>query len=299
MKKFGRKLVLSGLALAATAATLSTSTYAWYVSNDNAKVTGANTAVTGGEVGGNLLVAANTVVDGKDTADIYSSSADISNGLANVTLNPFHLVKTTEGETTTYSYVNEKGETVGEAAACQVFKFWVLSSEKTEIYVSTTAANTTTSSEIVKQTSYNKSYSAGSTAVNSQFYVDAGNALRYSVQIGADAAPTFYDNDKFTSTYTALSGAATGGNAHQYYNAILGTPVKYAEDEAALSTSEFTKFTVEKGKETLITIKVWLEGADTECFDSCRAQKFTYTFDLSGTAPAGNGTQGTDPEQQG
>lgn len=290
MKKFGRKLVLSGLALAATAATLSTSTYAWYVANDTAKVTGANTATTGGEVGGNLLVAANKVVEGNDTADTYSNKADIANGLAKITLDPVHMLA--DG-----TFVDDAKEAVDEADACQVFKFWVLSSEKTTIYISTTATNITETDKIVQQTSFNASHSAGSTAVNSKFYVDAANSLRYSVQIGEGATAKYYDHEKFTTSYTAYTAAdatkeiaesglkapVTGGNAHDYYNAILGEPAPYLTDEVSIETAELTEFTVEKGVETLITIKVWLEGADTDCFDSCRGQKFSYVFDLTGT----------------
>ena len=51
------KLVLAGTALAATAATLTTSTYAWYVTNNKVEATGVSGATAGSTVAGSLLIA--------------------------------------------------------------------------------------------------------------------------------------------------------------------------------------------------------------------------------------------------
>ena len=79
MKKFGRKLVLSGLALAATAATLSTSTYAWYVSNTSADVDGGTAATMAGTSSGNLLVAQN--VTKTDLGSLTAGKGAFSNSI--------------------------------------------------------------------------------------------------------------------------------------------------------------------------------------------------------------------------
>ena len=47
MKKGLRKLILSGTALAAVAATLGTSTYAWYTANETVSATNINGASAG------------------------------------------------------------------------------------------------------------------------------------------------------------------------------------------------------------------------------------------------------------
>ncbi len=51
------KLALSGVALAAVAATLGTSTYAWYISNTTATVTGAQGSTAGADTSGSLYAA--------------------------------------------------------------------------------------------------------------------------------------------------------------------------------------------------------------------------------------------------
>jgi hypothetical protein len=50
------KLVLAGTALAATAATLTTSTYAWYVVNTTVKAEGLSGATAGTNIGGSVLI---------------------------------------------------------------------------------------------------------------------------------------------------------------------------------------------------------------------------------------------------
>ena len=54
------KLVLAGTALAATAATLTTSTYAWYVTNNKVEATGVSGATAGDSVAGSLLISQNS-----------------------------------------------------------------------------------------------------------------------------------------------------------------------------------------------------------------------------------------------
>jgi len=55
------KLALSGVALAAVAATLGTSTYAWYVSNTTATVSGAQGSTAGAETTGSLYAASESM----------------------------------------------------------------------------------------------------------------------------------------------------------------------------------------------------------------------------------------------
>lgn len=67
------KLILAGTALAATAATLTTSTYAWYVTNANATATGVQGSVDS-TVSGSLYIAKNTIVDSADKPGNYGPS---------------------------------------------------------------------------------------------------------------------------------------------------------------------------------------------------------------------------------
>ena len=57
MKKLTRKLFLSIAALAVCAATLVSTTFAWYVSNSTANVKGLTGAILSGGSEGNILIA--------------------------------------------------------------------------------------------------------------------------------------------------------------------------------------------------------------------------------------------------
>lgn len=76
------KLVLAGTALAATAATLTTSTYAWYVTNASVEAKGVSGSVASTSTG-SLYIAKNTVVSTADVPGVYKT--DITLDLANKT----------------------------------------------------------------------------------------------------------------------------------------------------------------------------------------------------------------------
>ncbi len=334
MKKFGRKLGLSGLALAATAATLSTSTYAWYVTNDTANVTGGTAATAGTEVEGNLLVATNdtspSAEEGQEKG-VYSNNIDLGGKFTEVSLNPV-TKSTATGEGAT-GWVNKDGNSVAEANAYQELSFWVLSTKESEIGITTTLKNETAAEDIVKQTCLVKSSAPSGAEVNQLFYVDAAKALRFEViykkavatynltsdternvnksyyaksgedqnavytldtttqdvstlyeatyAAGTQNVSTTYNYEEFSTTYTGLTGALSGGNAHTYYSDIMGgeTPDGGTTDPVTAG-AEFATLYVAPGVETLITIRVWLDGQDIDCFDSCRGQSFSYDFEL-------------------
>lgn len=310
MKKFGRKLFLSGLALAATAATLSTSTYAWYVTNSNADVTGGTAATAGTEVGGNLLVAQNVTKTGAANPGkgAYSNRITLDG-----TFNSVNLDTVTKDAASSTGWYDRDKTAVATTAAYQEISFWVLSTSATKVYIDTTVENTTALKDYVKQTALNTSNTPDDAVLNTPFFVDAAYALRFEVlkqeltKLESEDAASLkdatslgvYSIEKFATTYTNANkdSALTGGNANLYYHDIMNSYPQagfYAASADAetgalvenLSENKFTSIDVSKGVETLITIRIWLEGRDSDCFDSCRGQKFSYSFALTSTAPS-------------
>ncbi len=273
MKKFGRKLVLSGLALAATAATLSTSTYAWYVTNTTADVDGGTAGTAGTSISGNLLVAQ----DVEGVAGAYSNKISLE---GTYTQSP-RLNPVTKNEDSTTGWINVDGEEVETTAAYQEVSFWVLSTDATEVNVATTIANATTS--FVDQRLLNATGkptgAEGDLAINSTFHKDAVEALRFEVLVQGTSVGVF-DAKGMYADYATKAGCATGGDANAYYAAVMGgAPVGGVTVEAP--TEAFNKITVVAAEETKVTIRIWLEGTDADCFDSCIGQDVTFSFDLT------------------
>ena len=135
------------------------------------------------------------------------------------------------------------------------------------------------------------------------YYVKSGKKTAYSVSATQDATPTHTyqvdqvaldknGNNYSTATTTAVNDNgltfATGGDANQYYCALTGD-VPFGTDAANDgqsdddSTGEDSWGTVAltANKDTLLEFKIWLEGSDKDCWDSCRGQQFTFAFNFS------------------
>ena len=88
------KLVLAGTALAATAATLTTATYAWYVTNSTVDATNINGKVSGDSVDGSLFISKNTEVPASETVaahdapEKYDTPVSFAVELASVAFEP-------------------------------------------------------------------------------------------------------------------------------------------------------------------------------------------------------------------
>lgn len=277
MKKFGRKLVLSGLALAATAATLSTSTYAWYVTNTTADVDGGTAGTAGTSISGNLLVAQHNKETGK--AGAYSNKISLE---GTYTQSP-RLNPVTKNESSSTGWINVDGEEVEAASAYQEVSFWVLSTDATTVNVATVLANATASDKFVDQRLLNATGkptgAEGELAINSTFHKDAVEALRFEVLV-KDVSVGVFDAKGMYASYTTAAGCATAGDANAYYAAVMGeAPAGGATVDAPAEA--FNKITVVAAEETKVTIRIWLEGTDADCFDSCIGQDVTFSFDLS------------------
>ncbi len=326
------KLALSGVALAAVAATLGTSTYAWYVANSTASVDGLSGA-TASSNSGNLLLAQLTYTAADDK---LTEAAQWGNKLSSVTvksnntLNPVSkdtdAIKPTAA-TDAEHYANPSNwhdrdlKVVPAANAYNYYAFGIMSTEKSTVDMKFGIDNTTGqegAGTFAPQTCYNTagvSTGNGSVAVNDSFVVDLVSALRIEVfqapltttdaeenvvnatLAGVGAAA---NSKAFTSTANFFNGALNGayagitapsgvktltnGNAHSYYQAVAGEAPKAGITEVAGTdlTGGVLTLTLTPKQKTVLLVRVWIEGTDTDCFDSVGGQ--SYQINLGFTA---------------
>ena len=298
MKKIAKKLVLSAVSLGLVAATLSTTTFAWYVSNTEASVSGVNGKIEGEAIGGNLLVAQNAPdLEGPDQPGNFTSSITLST--SGKELNPVTLSES--------KWYDQEGTDQTASNPYIEYKFWILSTEATTVNVTSKLKNSTTS--FIEQTVYNAASlpNSGTAAkpaqVGDKFKVDAVRALK-CVITGQDAtsstdmtlkeSPAELANGGLVgldATYTSPEECVWGGDANQYFKAMLGyaaygTTGYVAGNQGTAGTgasvemedASFSSITVTKGVPKEIVIRIWLEGTCENCWDSCRGQDFELNF---------------------
>ncbi len=281
MKKLTRKLFLSVAALAVCATTLVSTTFAWYVSNSeaNASAIGGSTADAGTD--GNILVAKNKDATGAE-AGSFMQNISFAGDTTNLTipangLNPVtkdtETNKPAEGATGWHSV---DGSAVATTAAYMTFDIWVLSTKETTVNVELTTTNKTTVADSMKQTCYNAT--GAPVAQGETFVVDAVEALR--MEVTQDTTSKVYSVKGISKDYTSPSGftaATSTTDANAYYKALLGADAAGGATVAD-PTDTFTSITVTANTPTKLTFKVWLEGTDSMCFDSCAGQDFEFAF---------------------
>ncbi len=92
---------------------------------------------------------------------------------------------------------------------------------------------------------------------------------------------------------------AAGGDANKYYAAVMGTGKagygtegfggaavgsgKTEGQSPTLSDDAWSTITLAKDVDYLITINIWLEGTDSDCWDSCVGQDFKLSLDFKAT----------------
>ena len=276
MKKLTRKLFLSIAALAVCAATMVSTTFAWYVQNTEATASGmtASTAEATGD--GSIYVSK----DG--TAFTKSVTITTSDYAYNGTLDPVTTDDGTlaEGKLT---FKNVSGDS--DTTHYIQFSLWIKSDKAITCKPSLTVTNGTLAFK--KQTAY-QSITEDVTA-GQEFYVDAVQALRMAVQKESEETATIYDLQKIATEYEvnvqSVKEEDLTTDAHAYYNQIMG---KAANDTTpAEAETTWANYTLEANKAVKLTFFIWLDGADKSCFDSCVGQNFTFTLSFSVAGAAG------------
>ena len=229
MKKIAKKLVLSAVSLGLVAATLSTTTFAWYVSNTEASVSGVNGQIEGNAIGGNLLVAQNTPdLEGADQPGNFTSSFTLTE--SGTKLDPITFSKS--------KWYDQEGVDKTASNPYIEYKFWILSTQATTVNVTSELTNSTES--FIEQTVYNTaSLPNQGTAtkpehVGDKFKVDAVRALNCTIT-GQDAtsstdmtlagSPAELASGGLVgldATYESPAECVWGGDANQYFKAMLG-----------------------------------------------------------------------------
>lgn len=298
MKKLTRKLFLSVAALAVCAATLVSTTFAWYVSNQTATATGVTGATAAIDGDGSVFISK----DGESfLSSVSFTDADFQTGNAvgNVK-GEFDPVTTTDGKAFT-----DVAGTTAEGKVLTV-SLWLKSSKDLSVTPNLILKNTTT--ELPTQTAYQDITKAdvteGAVTAGNSFSVDAAQALRMAITSGEGEGATtvIYDvmslakSEKTESGFTAYSikggvaeeNLATGtwgtestslSGAHLYYAQVMGEVPTVVTPASA--TTSWANIALTADTATKLTFTFWLEGADISCYDSCAGQTFQFDFDFS------------------
>jgi len=249
------KLALSGVALAAVAATLGTSTYAWYVTNSKATASGVQGHAKAGGLGNVLVAEASTASGavaghGAFVQDLVFSSANVTFDGSTATTSTAAaagllpttpvtaalasgaalstLVTDTEIDGSTV-WVGNKGATMTTNKYI-TFDLWVLSTDAEDVTMTYTISNTTATDDVVKQLAYNNTGIPTGASEGQEFAVNIVDALKMSMSVSdavigaSDSTQTsqIYDVAAAASTTsTTYTGFKSGGKSNEYYAAVL------------------------------------------------------------------------------
>ena len=316
------KFALLGASAAALAATLSTSTYAWYVSNKQADIEAGSGTTGTAETDGSILL---SWTGNNDTWFKTLNFQDSDSTLTGTELSPTHYVAGTSNAYGAFYAINDTNGGKG-AESTKVIKFSVYIISQSNVTTITPTITLSNWSGSTTQVAYADNYKLATTYDSEATYYKAttdATGTTYTETTVADAtafaAGTFYvaqdaglptkvqKGKTFSvhpkySTYvqqnlTPTAAAATlsyyqvdgdssannytDGNAHSYYEAVSGVAVgawaqtsNYAEASAnGLSTFGLTAGTAKK-----IDYVIFLDGGDTDCFNS--AAGYSFNFDL-------------------
>ena len=309
------KLALSGAAVAALAATFSTSTYAWYVSNKVANVNGGTGQTGSAGADGSVLLSWNgTAQNAKWAKDLdFTDTANGAPDISGVKLTPVHYDAT---GTAGFYNLDASGAKAASALTANStsdsgsylsFTIYAKTESATPITVrpSFTINNTTTSLTGLEQLAYVGTADGSPVATGTNFVYNCLDALYVqqnttassgsgnSATEGAVTALTYVAASKtgVRGTTTIGSGwtAAGAGNAHTYYNTVSGntlsfglTPACADADDAQNNVTAGTLSDIVLTTTPLaITYNIFLDGGDLDCFNSCAGQTISFSLKLS------------------
>ena len=309
MKKGLRKLILSGTALAAVAATLGTSTYAWYTANETVSATDISGASAG--------AADASIFISKDHS-IWSSTValDEDGDVTGGSLLPVEYISDTSGHTVTFkdlgtessgSYTQGSTRTVANGAAKKFtlyFRSSVIAedSDAPTVYLKgITLTNSTTGTfPTADNLYYLQSEGYGVDTDNATYKVDFRNALKMVAHTDASAGANVNDKsldlENYVTSDTETDLVATA-DALGYYNNIMGTNLTTAMDARqnqstvqAKNSGGSERTTISLGTlpkdASYITVDfyIYLDGWDTYCYDACKGQTFQLALEFTSDA---------------
>ena len=289
------KLALMGASITALAATLTTSTYAWYVSNREANVAKTEASTGSANADSSVLLS-------------WSSGANFGKEI-NFTDSPNHPVLTSLAFQPVHEY---EGSFYGVAAdyysrattastnLTHYLQFTLYakteSADGVDVTVNFTINNKTTVSSDLNQIAMVPAAKGAPTGIaqGSPFYKDCIDAMyiRQSYPTTDSTTTETLAATTLLGTSTLTNGKAADGNAHTYYKEVQGwydatlndnaggyTHNLWAEEDPAVTTSLTAFSQIHLTTTALaITYTIWLDGGDTDCFNSCANQTIDFAI---------------------
>lgn len=308
MKKGLRKLILSGTALAAVAATGATSTYAWYTTNTEVNannIIGASAATGDASI---FISGTGAAGSWKQTID-YDAGEIILSGAGVADENDPEeggLTPVTYVAGTTNNWLNQKGQAVTTPNVINFDLYFKTAPTDDDVKIaikSVTVENTTTGyagtnaslpqfENILTGSSYSVNVlEALALKVGNYSSTEASNSYVgcYSLTPGGIVAAA--------EDYTHAAGSKISGyTAHEYVNEVM-TGEKEATSAQGVTqiTSAVASFPTFSATDESIAIAtlpaagtavsvpftVFLNGADVDCFDACKGQTFKFSIQFA------------------
>ena len=297
--KLKGKLIMSAAALAACAATLTSTTYAWYTTNTT--VDASNVSGTTADSGDASILISQDPADASGKK-IWASSVSVTkaNQKNATALIPLEYTGT---------QFNALGSTSANTDGYLEFKLYFKTAKvnngegTTKLYLKTfkaTNADNLKESDNLIYTGVEagKDYSKGLDAGLPTYTIDAARCLGLVMNSATVANLNSYAFDVTEGTLKDDSVKTSNQiNAITYYNTVMGlSGDKVLKDDQhnlktlgaadsedgtdALKIAELPN----AGTETSVTFKVYLNGWDKYCFDACKGQ--TFNFEIAFTSDA-------------
>ena len=255
------KFALLGASTAALAATLTTSTYAWYVSNKQATMS-AGSGSTGSAGSDGSILLSWTGNEGKWFKSISFTDADAADYKTVNPLQPVHY------DTDNFYGITSTGAKGGVSADYITFTLKIKSDAATaQSPVNVTPVMTITTTR--QDTNHGQvAYVADGLPTGEEnggtFVVDAKKALYVQQTVGS-ANPT----------YMVVDSQGTGGDAHEYYTAVTGNTPWVS---APVATTGLGQISLTSGAAVDLTYVIFLDGGDLDCFNSCAGWDITFSL---------------------
>jgi hypothetical protein len=308
------KLALMGASITALAATLTTSTYAWYVSNKVASVDQLAGGVSANAGDGSIGVSKT----GKNGTYYPSIKLDAltASKLAPVHstdgLN-FYTLGAASNHEVTVSSTDGSGSVYNIVFYIKSDAHVTVTPTLKIVNAQTNAANLPTQIAYEDIGAYNSS--TGKNAVvtgaekGKEFTVDACRAIYASmtptagsfaaaastgVEIGdfvsgGSAGATKISAPGYLGSSTFTDGVTTG-DAHAYYHAVTGDTILSGAIVPSSGTGVTTvanqinatsALELQAGTPVMLSFNIWLDGGDTDCFNCCAGQNITVDFSFA------------------
>lgn len=271
--KLKSKLIMSGVALAACAATLTSTTYAWYTTN---------TEVQANNISGATADTGSASVFISDNGTNWYNKLDASSeGTDKITLAGSPLLPVTlssEGK-----WIDQKSE---EVASPSMRSF--------TLHFKTAKTNSPVKLGIHTITIKNAVATASlptyeNLLTGETYTANCLNALAFNMNstTEADLYKTGYSLTPGSGCVSAASGYTyeegtkiSGYTAHTYVNAVAsGSVTNTSTLVTTLTADDVTIVTLPAdGTSKTVTFNIFLDGADEDCFDACKNQNFVVNF---------------------